>query len=119
MSDKLNKTTEEKRARRVSRRALLFALLAAPFAAIVEPEPAAAQLLGIPGAVFRGVFGGGGYHYHRHGGGRHYTHYARTQPTHHRRSSATVAHESHGGGHHYAGRATTSTPSGPGSGSFH
>jgi hypothetical protein len=116
MSDNLNKSTEENSARSISRRALLIALLALPFAAIVEPEPAAAQLLGIPGAVFRGVFGGDGYHYHHHGGGRRYTHYARTQPTHRRHASATVAHRSHGGGHHYAG---SNTSSGPGSGSFH
>ncbi len=117
MSDDPNKTTAQKHVRRISRRLLLVALFALPFAALVEPEPAAAQLLSIPGAVFRGVFGGGyGYH-HYHGGGRRHTHYARTQPTHHRHASARVAHGSHGGGHHAGSK--TSAPSGPGSGSFH
>ena len=116
MSNNFNKSMAAKKARRTSGRALLIALLALPFAIVAEPEPATAQLFGIPGAVFRGVFGGG-YHHHYSGGRRH-THYARTQPTHHRHASSSVAHRSHGGGHHNAGGGTN-TSSGPGSGSFH
>jgi hypothetical protein len=113
MSDNFNKSTARKKAR--SRRALLIALLALPFGAAVEPEPAAAQLLNIPGDVFRGVFGGGyGYRHYHHTRGPRYTHYERTQPTHHRHGS--VAHSSHGGGHHAGG---SNTSSGPGSGNFH
>jgi hypothetical protein len=118
VSDNLDKAMTAEKARRTSGRALLIAIFALPFAIVAEPAPATAQLFNIPGAVFRGVFGGGYNHHYHHGGGRRHTHYERTQPTHHRRASSRVAHGSHGGGHHHAGSGTN-TSSGPGSGSFH
>jgi hypothetical protein len=118
LSDNLSKVMMAKIARRTSGRALLIAILALPLAIVAEPAPATAQLFSIPGAVFRGVFGGGYNHHYHHGGGRRHSHYERTQPTHHRHASSSVAHRSHGGGRHKAGGGTN-TSSGPGSGSFH
>lgn len=116
MPHNLNGTAEAKSVRSLLRRALLIALFALPFTAIAEPEPATAQLLNIPGDVFRGVFGGYGYHHYghyHHTRGPRYTHYERTQPTHHRHAS--IARGSHGGGHVGGGNAS----SGPGGGNFH
>jgi hypothetical protein len=116
MLDYFNGATPGHAKRLTSRRALLIALVALPLAAIVNPAPAAAQL-GIPGAIFHGLFGyHGHYHGHYHGGGRHYHHYSRGG-AHHRHAGA--AHRSHGGGHHHAGAKSSGGPSGPGSGNFH
>lgn len=129
MPDDQNRTTAQNAARKVSRRAWLMALLALPFIAIAEPQPAAAQFSGFAHAL--GAVFGGGHRYHysgRHGrhygASRHHTgrsrhaYHPRSRAASHRRAGPATAHRSRGGGGHHAGGGGGGG-SGPGGGSFH
>jgi hypothetical protein len=114
MPDNPNKTMDKKASRSISGGALLMGLFALAFAAVVEPEPARAQLGDVGsfvGGAMRGMMGGGGGYRYRGGGGHHHG------AAYHRHSGVSVAHRSHSSGHHHAGGGGGS--SGPGGGSFH
>jgi hypothetical protein len=112
--DNQSKTTDKKNSRLISGGALLMGLFALAFAAVVEPEPARAQLGDVGsflGGAMRGMMGGGGHRYRYRGGGGHHHGAA-----YHMHSGVSVAHSSHSSGHHHAGGGGSS---GPGGGSFH